>query len=121
MSKKRILLVEDHEPTRAIMAQALTRRGYEVTTAGSAESAIKLLDQNTYDLLLSDIGLPGASGLDLVARIREKNPFLHAIATTAYGTEEDIAQSDAAGFSGHLTKPISIERLDEMIAHLVSE
>jgi PAS domain S-box-containing protein len=111
----KILLVEDHEPTRLSLAQLLLRRRYKVFTAGSLEEARALSRHEKFDLLISDIGLPDGSGFELMKELRhQKN--LKGIALTGYGMEHDIADSLAAGFTTHLTKPIRIQSLDAVLA-----
>jgi len=100
-----VLLVEDHEPTRTILAQLLLRRSYEVTSAGSLTEARSLVEKHkkNFNLLISDIGLPDGSGYDLMRELR-KNSDLKGIALTGYGMEQDVNRSHAAGFTTHLTK-----------------
>lgn len=107
----RILLVEDHEPTRTALAQLLSRRSYEVATAASFAEARALARQHDFHLLISDIGLPDGSGYDLMAEIG-KNSSVRGIALTGYGMEQDLARSQNAGFVAHLTKPIRIQSLE---------
>jgi len=70
-----------------------------------------------FDLLISDIGLPDRSGYDLMRELRHKG--LPGIALTGFGSEHDITEARAAGFSEHLTKPINFERLEEAIQNLL--
>ncbi|HTV63095.1 MAG TPA: response regulator [Verrucomicrobiae bacterium] len=107
----RILLVEDHEPTRTSLARLLARRSYEVVTAASLAEARILARQQDFTLLISDIGLPDGSGYELMAEMGKKGP-IRGIALTGYGMEEDLARSRDAGFVAHLTKPIRIQSLE---------
>lgn len=117
-----ILLVEDHEPTRVALAQILTRRKYKVKTAASLAQARELAAQNQFQLLISDIGLPDGSGIELMAELLAVNPKLRGIALTGYGMEEDIARSRNAGFRSHLTKPIRVQSLEAaLVATMKSE
>ena len=110
----RILLVEDHVDTATVMCRLLRRLGHEVETQGTVASAVESMRGQSFDLLLSDIGLPDGTGLDLIRQIREhyKQP---AIALTGFGMEEDIAKCTEAGFDAHLTKPVSFQKLEMMI------
>ena len=110
----RILLVEDHVDTAAVMSRLLRRLGHDVETQGTVASAVESMRGRTFDLLLSDIGLPDGTGLDLIRQIRGhyKQP---AIALTGFGMEEDIAKCAEAGFDAHLTKPVSFQKLEMMI------
>ena len=103
-TKPRILLVEDDQDTGELLEELLHDAGYEVSTVRSAKAALDS-DLDKVDLVISDIGLPGLSGLDLMRSIRRARP-LRGVALSGYGTEADIHASEEAGFSAHLTKPI---------------
>jgi PAS domain S-box-containing protein len=107
----RILLVEDHEPTRNTLSLLLARRGYVVVSSASFNEALAVSQKHDFHLLISDIGLPDGSGYDLMEKLRE-NSNIKGIALTGYGMEQDIGRSRKAGFETHLTKPIRMERLD---------
>jgi CheY-like chemotaxis protein len=100
------------------MKRMLERRGYEITVAYSAEQAVEKVRTQDFDLLISDIGLPDRSGYDLMRELRHSKG-LPGIALTGFGSEHDITEARAAGFSEHLTKPINFERLEEAIQNLV--
>jgi len=107
---RRVLVVDDHEDTCTGMKMMLERRGYEITVAHSAEQAVEKVRTQDFDLLISDIGLPDRSGYDLMRELRHSKG-LPGIALTGFGSEHDITEARAAGFSEHLTKPINFERL----------
>jgi PAS domain S-box-containing protein len=110
----RILLVEDHAPTRESLAQLLARRNYQVVPAGSLAEARRLLETEKFNLLISDIGLPDGNGCDLMEEWH-KRKHLKGIALTGYGMERDVLRSREAGFIAHLTKPVHIESLDNAL------
>jgi signal transduction histidine kinase len=107
----RILLVEDHEPTRTTLASLLLRRRYQVAEAATVAEARTLAGARNFDLLITDIGLPDGNGYDLMSELGQKN-HLRGIALTGYGMEHDIARSENAGFDAHLTKPVRIQSLE---------
>ncbi len=109
-----VLLVEDHEPTRAALTHMLMRRGYSVSSAGSIAEA-RRVPITAYALLISDVGLPDGNGLDLMQELSLRIPSLQGIALTGYGMEADVARSRKAGFVAHLTKPVSIQFLEEAL------
>jgi two-component system CheB/CheR fusion protein len=116
----RILLVEDHDDTARVMRRLLLAEGHAVESAGDIATALKLVDgESAFDLLLSDLGLPDGSGLDLIRTLRSKGLHLPAIALSGYGHDKDIQQSKAAGFVTHLTKPVSLPKLAEAIAKAI--
>jgi PAS domain S-box-containing protein len=111
----RILLVEDHEPTRAALVSLLVRRNYKVEAAGTLAEARALAKGQDFNLLISDIGLPDGSGYDLMREFRQHSSAA-GIALTGYGTEEDVHRSQEAGFITHLTKPVRVESLETALA-----
>jgi two-component system CheB/CheR fusion protein len=115
----RILLVEDHGDTARIMRRLLMGDGHEVETATDVSSALALAETGPFDLLLSDLGLPDGSGIDLMRELRRRGNTLPGIALSGYGREEDMRHSREAGFAVHLTKPTSPEKLAEAIAMVV--
>ena len=112
--KLRILMVEDHEHTALVMSRLLRQAGHEVLTANSVQSALDLLRTTTLDLLVSDLGLPDGNGFQVMRELAKRGDA-KGIAVSGYGMDDDVAQSSAAGFSAHLTKPISPEQLKQAI------
>ena len=112
---KRILLVEDHTDTRQSLETLLSKHKHEVKAVASARQALALAATHQFDLVVSDIGLPDHSGLELMAELRDRFG-LKGIGLSGYGMEEDIARSRAAGFLYHLVKPIRFDRLEQLIA-----
>jgi CheY-like chemotaxis protein len=117
----RILLVDDHIDSVGSMQLFLQASGYHVTTAESVKTALQAAAQEGFDLLVSDIGLPGAIGEDLIRQLREKGHNLPSIALSGYGTQQDIARSRAAGFQVHLIKPVSPQQLQTAIDQLYKQ
>lgn len=104
-----ILLVDDHADTVRTLSWLLRRQGYVVDTAGDLQSAKLLCDQKQFDLLITDIGLPDGTGLDLLRSLQGRPT--RAIVLSGFGMEEDVQQSLDAGFQEHLTKPVSMDSL----------
>jgi signal transduction histidine kinase len=109
----RILLVEDDPDTAEMLGELLEEAGYEVHRVRSAKAAMAS-DLDNVDLVISDIGLPEVSGLDMMRDLRRTHP-IKGVALSGYGTEADIAASEEAGFSAHLTKPVEFDHLLETI------
>jgi len=116
--KGHLLVVDDHHDTCMGMKMLLERRGYRITLAHTADQALEKAQQEKFDLLISDIGLPDRSGYELMQELRARSS-LRGIALSGFGMENDISKARAAGFSEHLTKPINFERLDEAIRSLL--
>ncbi|HYR59284.1 MAG TPA: PAS domain S-box protein, partial [Chthoniobacteraceae bacterium] len=102
----RLLVIEDHESTLATLGRLLSRAGHNVTCAGSAASALEAARATAFDAVISDIGLPDASGHELLSQLRALQPGLGAIALSGYGMEDDLRLSEEAGFHAHLIKPV---------------
>jgi CheY-like chemotaxis protein len=114
---RRVLVVEDHLPSRLALTRLLTNRKLEVTEAATAAEALELARAQSFDLVISDIGLPDLSGYDLMNTLRTKYG-MRGIALSGYGTKEDIARSRQAGFVSHLTKPVQIQALDSALQQI---
>ena len=106
----RILLVDDHRDTVCTLKLLLKRLGYAVVSAESMAEALRAVDNGSFDLLVSDIGLPDGSGLDLIKQIRERQQ-IDGIALSGFGMEDDLRKSREAGFIDHLIKPVDLDRL----------
>jgi PAS domain S-box-containing protein len=114
-----ILLVEDHKDTARVLGRILKNAGFRVSHADSLVTARELANSRRFDLVISDVGLPDGSGLDLMRGLRETQG-LTGIALSGFGTDDDVAASTAAGFAEHLTKPVDWERLKRAIERLTS-
>ena len=110
-----VLLVEDNADTAGVMLLLLESSGYVVSTADSVASALKAAADQPPDVLVSDIGLPDGSGLDLMRQLRHRQPSIRGVALSGFGMEEDIRRSLAAGFATHVTKPVDIDTLEAAI------
>jgi two-component system, chemotaxis family, CheB/CheR fusion protein len=114
----RVLLVEDHRDTARILSRLLTHSGHDVRVAHSGASALELAGEETFDILVSDIGLPDITGYELMTQIKDRHA-IKGIALTGYGMEEDMRRSRDAGFSEHVVKPVNIAQLEEAIRRVL--
>jgi CheY-like chemotaxis protein len=110
----RILLVEDHIDTAAAIAEILGAMGHDVTVATTVSSALNAAARQRFDFVVSDIGLPDGTGHELMRELVRRYR-LRGIAVSGYGMEEDRRRSLAAGFSRHLTKPITVQQLRDAL------
>lgn len=113
----RLLVVEDHVDSAELLAELLRHHGHTVRIATTASAAIALANEQTFDVVVSDVGLPDATGYELMATLRERFP-IKGIAVTGSGRASDIERGRAAGFSVHLTKPVSMRRLEQALEEL---
>ena len=111
----RLLLVEDNEPTLQVMADLLELAGHDVKPAANVRAARELAASHTFDLVVSDLGLPDGNGFELMRELRERYG-LQGIAVSGFGMEEDLRRSREAGFHEHLVKPVDIDKLKAAIA-----
>lgn len=109
----RILLVEDHDDTRRGLVRFLGQR-HTVRDVSNIEAALSAVGNEGFDLVISDVGLPDGSGLELMRSLRDRYK-LQGICLSGFGMEDDIARSTEAGFRHHLTKPIDLSKLEAVI------
>ena len=115
----KVLLVDDNDETLSTIARLLRSSGFEVRTAVSVKSALAALDSERFDLLVSDIGLPDGSGLEIMRHGRD-HLGLKGIALSGYGTDQDGRASKEAGFTHHLVKPSDLGRLVDLVRRMAS-
>jgi two-component system CheB/CheR fusion protein len=120
LSGLRLLVVDDMADALDTFGMILELCGAHVVCASSGFEALALCEQSRFDLVVSDIGMPGMSGVELITELRRKpaTAEMPAIALTGYGRQEDVRKAMAAGFSGHLVKPAEIEDVRRMIQRL---
>ena len=114
---RRILLVEDHATTAALMARLLRKRGHHVELAHNKKDAIAIGLRDEFDVIISDLGLPDGTGFEVMEALRSKSRAV-GIALTGYGMEADVAQTMKAGFQFHLTKPVDAQKLYQAIEQI---
>lgn len=114
-----VLLVDDHVDTSFAVRLLLERQGFHVIIANSAGQAISVAQEQPFDLVISDIGLPDESGLELIPKLKAIRN-VPAIALSGFGTDEDIERSHIAGFEEHITKPFNLKVLRQTIDRLLA-
>lgn len=105
-----ILVVDDHVDTVRALNHLLRALGHEVRSATSVQAAMELARDNPFDLLISDLGLPDGTGLDLMRQVNALRPT-KGIAVTGRDEPSDLRDCEDAGFAAHLTKPTDLPRL----------
>jgi CheY-like chemotaxis protein len=110
-----VLVVEDDEDTREVLAELIEAMGYLALRAGTAAEALKVTEESDYDLALIDLGLPGMDGCETARCIRAKVPAsVRLVALTGYSDERSRQQAIAAGFDEFLVKPALPEQLEAL-------
>lgn len=107
----RVLIIDDEEKLRSLLARIISLEGFEVIQAGDARSGLKKLEQQPADLVLCDVKLPDASGVELVSTLREKYPATEVILLTAYGNIPDGVQAIKNGAFDYITKGDDNDRI----------
>jgi DNA-binding response OmpR family regulator len=113
---KQLLIVDDEAPTRELVGMFFRRKGFEVHTATSGQTALEFLDAHTPDVLILDVGLEDCDGIDLLPRIKQKHPNLPVIVFTGFKTDDDMkrrAMENGAHALMSKTQP-----LDAMLAEI---
>ena len=113
------LVVDDDSDIRKSMARILRLVGAEVSVTGSVEGALQLLEENRWNVVVTDIGMPLLSGYDLIRRSRQRGHRVPMIAVTALDTPEHRRQVFLHGFACHLTKPFDPEQLVAVVSETV--
>jgi len=118
---QRVLVVEDDADTLETLREVLITEGALVAVASSGREALEKAAAETFDLVISDIAMPGMDGLQLIAELRRRPHSAHwpAIAVTGFGRPGDADKAKAAGFDDHLAKPLSMDALHEAFGRLV--
>jgi CheY-like chemotaxis protein len=109
---RKVLVVDDDPVVGKSFDRVLSGKGYAVITARNGEEALTKLHNETYDLVFTDIKMPGMNGLEVAERLKETQPWLPVVIVTGYGTDAHQARAKAAGVSGFLHKPLSPEMIE---------
>lgn len=121
----RVLLVEDNEDSRFMLKVMFEQHGMEITDVDTAAAALSIIGQVQPDILISDVGLPGEDGYELIRKIRllapEQGGTVPAVALTGYASLQDRTHALDSGYQEHLSKPVDIDKLVELVKSLVKQ
>lgn len=117
---RRILLIDDHDDARFTIKKIIELGGHEVVTAGNAADGLSLAREQLPEVVLCDIGLPGMDGYEFAVALRSEPALARAylVAISGYGLDDDRMRARQAGFDNHLTKPVTREHLERLLASL---
>jgi DNA-binding response OmpR family regulator len=120
---KQVLIVDDEETLTWSLAKSLAhdRETYEVTTVNDGETALSVIDQQPFDVVVLDIRLPGMNGLDVLMKIKEHKPSTKVIIMTAYGSTDVREKAKARGSLYYIEKPFEIEQMRNLILKALKE
>ena len=116
MAESCILVVDDDPIVCGSLTELLRFEDYQVDTASDGEGALALIETKPYNLIITDVSMPGLSGFDVLKRVRQEYPLAEVILTTAYGTVENAVQSIKLGAFNYLTKPLVDEEIKMMVS-----
>jgi DNA-binding NtrC family response regulator len=111
MPGEKIMVVDDEPGMRSLLSKVLTKSGYFVTALEKGEDALESMSAEDYDLAILDIEMPGMNGIELLGRIREKDPNLNVVMITAYGSLQSAVDAMRRGAYDYLTKPFEMEEI----------
>ncbi len=111
MKKSSILLIDDDDSLRRVMEFSLTEAGHRVRAASSGEDGLRLFEQEAFDAVITDITMPGMSGMEVLAKVRQREADIPVIIITAYGTIESAVEAMKQGAFDYITKPVSRDEL----------
>jgi hypothetical protein len=118
-----VLVVDDEADARELVHNVLQTQGARVTVTGSAEEALAFLQSSRPDVIVSDVGMPGVDGYQMMRTYREREPkgrMVPALALTAFARAEDRKRAMLAGYQAHLAKPFDIAEFVLIVAALLN-
>ena len=119
--KIKILVVDDELSMREFLSILLEREGYDVTVAASAAEALRMMESALFDLVLSDVNMPGLSGIELLARIKEKSPETSVLMLTAFSAAEQAVEAMKLGAYDYIGKPFKNEEIKQLVKNALEK
>jgi len=118
---KKLLIVDDEETLTFSLYQyfILAKQNYEVVTAASGDEAWEKINHENYDLVITDIRMPGMSGLELLAKIKKHYPHLEVIIMTAFGSEDKKEEAMKKGARFYLEKPFEMKEIKQLVMDIL--
>ena len=116
----RILIIEDDKEMRSLLEDVLGEEGFKTESVSNGSEGLRKVTQEPFDLILTDIRMPGLTGLDILPAIRRLQPEASVIVITAFGNEEVHRRSVEKGAAGYLEKPIHMDKLKTLVHEMVS-
>ena len=113
-ARKHILVIDDDAVVGRSFDRVLTEKGYDVSTARSGEEGLEKIDTTEYDLVFTDIKMPGMDGLEVAERIRDRCPWTPVVVITGYGSEKNEAKAKVLGTRGFVRKPLTPEMIESV-------
>ncbi len=118
--KKRILIIEDDEEMRSLLKNFFDEEGFDTDCVSNGSEAFRILVREIFDIVITDIRMPGLTGLDIIPGVRKLQPETSIIVITAFGSEEVHHKAMARGANSYLEKPLRFHELKETVQELLS-
>ena len=113
-TRAQVLVIDDDAVVGRSFERVLTEKGYDVDTALSGEEGLKDMDMREYDVVFTDIKMPGIDGIEVAERIKAKCPWTPVVVITGFGTEENEARASVLGVNGFVRKPLTPEMIESI-------
>jgi DNA-binding NtrC family response regulator len=113
-AKRHVLVIDDDAVVGRSFDRVLSAKGYEVDTALNGEEALRDIESHSYDVVFTDIKMPGMDGLEVAEKIRARCPWTPVVVITGYGTEENEARASVLGVSGFVRKPLTPDMIESV-------
>ncbi|MFC1701906.1 response regulator [Pseudomonadota bacterium] len=120
-AKLQVLVIDDDAVVGSSFDRVLSDKGYEVSTALSGEQAMETLENNNFDVVFTDIKMPGMDGLEVTERIKAKCPWTPVVVITGYGTQANEVRASVLGASGFVRKPLTPEMIESITLKAVND
>ena len=120
-ARKHVLVIDDDAVVGRSFDRVLTEKGYDVSTALTGEEGLEKMNVNEYDIVFTDIKMPGMDGLEVAERIRERCPWTPVVVITGYGSEENEAKAKVLGTRGFVRKPLTPEMIESVTLKTLAE
>src|SRR5512134_739806 len=121
MEVTRILVVDDELSMREFLTILLEREGYRADEAENAEQALRMLEEGAYELVISDVNMPGLSGIELLERIKQLTPETAVLLITAYTTAEQAVEAMKLGAYDYIGKPFKVEEIKVLVRNALEK
>ena len=120
-AKLQVLVIDDDAVVGRSFDRVLSDKGYEVSTAVSGEQAMETLENTNFDVVFTDIKMPGMDGLEVTERIKAKCPWTPVVVITGYGTQANEVRASVLGASGFVRKPLTPEMIESITLKAVND
>lgn len=120
-AKRHVLVIDDDAVVGRSFDRVLSGKGYDVDTALTGEEGLKDIESTDYDVVFTDIKMPGMDGIEVAERIKAKCPWTPVVVITGYGTTENEARASVLGVSGFVRKPLTPEMIESVTLKAMEE